>query len=453
MDLGISDRDIVRLGNTRKATARTKLLSLQEDSLKKKPTRFQYVLLQMARKVVTTKAKLLQLRFNRLQKIRFSKAEILGHLEFCSRKLPYFEAFEVPQQDGDMVQVGKKGRRVDKFYLFDQWLSGRDAGIFNETHGKRFPDIWKMEFKERQVECDQWKLDILAAVSNQVREAGEEYNKALLQIRAVYLERDLEKIRNKRIIACTTTAAAKYVKEVQSVSPGVVLVEEAGEILESHILTAIGPRTKQLILIGDHKQLRPKVNDYKLTVEKGEGYDLNKSLFERLILKGVPHEVLFQQHRMRPELSTIIKELTYPDLCDAPSTEGRPDLRGCNDNLIFIDHRVPEVETNEGMEWRDAFSPSSKKNLFECEMTLKCIRYLGQQGYRTDEIVVLTPYLGQLRLLMDHLSQSSDPVLNDLDSYDLVRAGLMPEASATHNKPKIRLSTIGKECFAYDFPV
>ena len=38
-----------------------------------------------------------------------------------------------------------------------------------------------------------------------------------------------------------------------AVSPDVVLVEEAGEILESHILTALTPKTKQLILIGDHK--------------------------------------------------------------------------------------------------------------------------------------------------------------------------------------------------------
>jgi hypothetical protein len=82
--------------------------------------------------------------------------------------------------------------------------------------------------------------------------------------------------------------------------------------------------------------------------------------------------------------------------------------------------------------------------MFEGKMTLKCVRYLGQQGYRTDNIVVLTPYLGQLRLLLDELGNDNDPVLNDLDSYDLVRAGLMPAASASLKKPRIRISTIGK---------
>jgi superfamily I DNA and/or RNA helicase len=40
---------------------------------------------------------------------------------------------------------------------------------------------------------------------------------------------------------------------------GIVLVEEAGELLEAHVLTSLSPSTKHLILIGDHKQLRPKV--------------------------------------------------------------------------------------------------------------------------------------------------------------------------------------------------
>lgn len=77
-------------------------------------------------------------------------------------------------------------------------------------------------------------------------------------------------------------------------------------------------------------------------------------------------------------------------------------------------------------------------------MMLKCIRYLGQQDYKTYHIVVLTPYLGQLRLLMDEIGKANDPILNDLDSHDLVRAGLMPAETAKVGKPRIRILTIGK---------
>ena len=43
-----------------------------------------------------------------------------------------------------------------------------------------------------------------------------------------------------------------------------VLVEEAAEIVEPHVIAALPPTAKQLIMIGDHQQLRPKVNSYSL---------------------------------------------------------------------------------------------------------------------------------------------------------------------------------------------
>jgi hypothetical protein len=78
-------------------------------------------------------------------------------------------------------------------------------------------------------------------------------------------------------------------------------------------------------------------------------------------------------------------------------------------------------------------------------MVLKIVRYLGQQGYGTDKLVILTPYLGQLRAIMDALKEIEDSgaVLSDLDSRDLVRAGLMSESDAKSAKKKIRLATIG----------
>jgi superfamily I DNA and/or RNA helicase len=235
-----------------------------------------------------------------------------------------------------------------------------------------------------------------------------------------------------------------YTEDIRKASPGIILVEEAGEILESHILTAMTPATKQLILIGDHKQLRPKVSNYALTVEKGDGYDLNVSLFERLVLSGVPHTTLNKQHRMRPEISSLVRSLTYPELEDAEKTQGRPALRGFQDNVIFVSHAHPELNADRIADRRDGGANSSKENLYEAEMVLKCVRYLGQQGYGTENIVVLTPYLGQLYLLLNTLSKDNDPFLNDLDSYELVRAGLITPAGAQISKRSLRVSTIGK---------
>lgn len=127
------------------------------------------------------------------------------------------------------------------------------------------------------------------------------------------------------------------------------------------------------------RQLRPKVNDYRLTVEKGEGYDLNMSLFERLVLKGYPHTTLLEQHRMRPEISTLIRELTYPDLVDAPNTQNRLPLRGLQDVIVFVNHTHLEDELDV-QDRQDLTATSSKENIYEIEMVLKIVRYLAQQG-------------------------------------------------------------------------
>ena len=189
------------------------------------------------------------------------------------------------------------------------------------------------------------------------------------------------------------------------------------------------------------RQLRPKVNSYPLQVESEQGYDLNRSLFERLVLKGFPHATLTQQHRMRPEISALVRELTYTELTDAASTNDRDDIRGVQDNVIFVNHFYPE---NNQTRLSDHDSPTSKENSYEVSMVLKIVRYLAQQGYGTDHIVILTPYLGQLYKLREALMIYNDPVLNDLDSHDLVRAGLLSPNDAEACKQKIRLATIGE---------
>ena len=195
------------------------------------------------------------------------------------------------------------------------------------------------------------------------------------------------------------------------------------------------------------RQLRPKVNNYQLTVEKGEGFDLNRSLFERLVLKGYPHDTLSTQHRMRPEISAFVRELTYPELIDAPSTHLRSDISGLQSNIIFVDHTHPEDDDSLIGDRADGSTKASKQNTYEVQMVLKVVRYLGQQGYNSENIVVLTPYLGQLHRLRDALKHDNDPILNDMDSLDLARAGLSPFApsDAKAKKGRIHLATIGEQ--------
>lgn len=113
------------------------------------------------------------------------------------------------------------------------------------------------------------------------------------------------------IIAMTTTGRSKYSNLLKNVKMPIVIVEEAAEVFEAHIVTSISEHTKHLILIGDHEQLRPNPAVYDLSLH----FNLSMSMFERLIKNKVPHATLNIQRRMRPEISKIMNFI-YPTLQD-----------------------------------------------------------------------------------------------------------------------------------------
>ena len=436
---GIPASSIVRLGS--KSNANTRALTIKEQPNNYKMTKQTWTMIKDQEIEAESYHDALVTMMASFASTRLSEQVLLDFLEF-SDDSEYFDAFVVPNNEDGMTVMGKKNKRVDKYYLLKRWVGGKDAGVFANHAMQAYPHVWNVPPQTRIILHAQWNKMILEERVTKISTLADKYNKCRAQIDRLFRKRHFHVLSQKRIIGCTTTAAAMYTEEIRKASPGIVLVEEAGEILESHILTALTPTTKQLILIGDHKQLRPKVNNYALTVEKGDGYDLNVSLFERLVLSGVPHTTLSKQHRMRPEISSLVRTLTYPELEDAEKTQGRPNLRGFQSNVVFMSHSRPELNAVKIADRRDGGANSSKENLYEAEMVLKCVRYLGQQGYGTEDIVILTPYLGQLYLLVNTLSKENDPILNDLDSHELIQAGLITPASANISKRKLRISTI-----------
>lgn len=93
------------------------------------------------------------------------------------------------------------------------------------------------------------------------------------------------------------------------------VVEEAAEVLEAHIITSLSSCSEHLILIGDHQQLKPSPAVYELAIK----YKLEVSLFERLIRNNIAYYQLKKQHRMRPEISSLLVPHIYKELEDHPS--------------------------------------------------------------------------------------------------------------------------------------
>ncbi|KAJ7593987.1 hypothetical protein C8J56DRAFT_1043774 [Mycena floridula] len=143
------------------------------------------------------------------------------------------------------------------------------------------------------------------------------------------------------IVGCTTNGAAKLTSLLKGVSPRVMLVEEAGQVLEAHILGSLVPSVEHLILIGDPLQLRPTLNNYSLSMDNRDGgqlYKFDMSLMERLSQGGLAMSQINVQRRMRPVISDLIRKTLYPGLQDHPLVTEYPDVRGFTKNMFFISH-------------------------------------------------------------------------------------------------------------------
>ncbi|VDK44724.1 unnamed protein product [Anisakis simplex] len=210
------------------------------------------------------------------------------------------------------------------------------------------------------------------------------------------------------IIGATTTGAAKNRSLLQRIGCPIVIVEEAAEVLEAHILSSIVESCKHAILIGDHQQLRPNPAVHVLAKQ----YKLEISMFERLIKNNYPCSTLLYQHRMAPCISDTLMPHFYPLLENADVVKEYPDVKGCATNIFMFCHRQPETPI-----------PSlSHRNEFEGDFAFALFNYLLQQGYSPNQITILCTYAAQtgyVKSLLDkRLQLAGDyPRVDNVDAY------------------------------------
>ena len=250
----------------------------------------------------------------------------------------------------------------------------------------KYTFIHHLSFENRWKLYHYWRLQYLKCLCKACEERNSTYNKLCVNQDRARKNADRFVMETASIIGMTTTGAAKYQHILHRVKPRIVIVEEAAEVLESHIVSALNAGTQHLILIGDHKQLRPKPNEHELAKK----YNLDISLFERLVRNGFPHATLECQHRMRPEIAALIKPHIYATLSNHKSVEAFPDIRGVSTNLFFINHDSTEKEDENLM---------SHSNAHEARYLVALCRYLLQQRYDPHQITILVTYTGQLLVM------------------------------------------------------
>ncbi|KAF2229709.1 P-loop containing nucleoside triphosphate hydrolase protein [Viridothelium virens] len=316
----------------------------------------------------------------------------------------------------------------------DDWLHarhpkttdlGESAGVTRPLAELLTADVHDMSMTERDILYRYWTSGIVDDLRDQLTTSLLDYRVTSKEHEHVQDDLKLRCLKQAKIIGLTTTGLAKNVSLFRRLRSKVLICEEADEVLEAHLFTALLPSIEQAIFIGDPQQLRPQIQNYELSREnyEGEKYSLDLSLFERLIQPqeswpGLPYSVLQTQRRMHPGISHLIRETLYPQLEDAETVVDYPEVPGIRKRLYWLDHS--HLESGE-----DEKSTSSHSNDFEVEMVTALVSHLTRQSvYQPNDIAVLTPYLGQLHKLRQSLMCRCEIVVNDRDAQDLDAPGL-----------------------------
>ncbi|KAK3935981.1 hypothetical protein QBC46DRAFT_420645 [Diplogelasinospora grovesii] len=307
----------------------------------------------------------------------------------------------------------------------EAWLQ---RGSSSETTCRPLEDLervglWDMTQHERRRLHRHWLESIGNRITTQLLCLHREFAKEKELRDRANRELDLRCLHEADIVGVTTTGLASNLDLLRKLRCKVLLCEEAGEVLEAHILTALLPSVEHAILIGDHMQLRPQIQNYELqsTNPRGEQYSLDMSLFERLVRPPhtedirLPYSVLETQRRMHPSISELVRSTLYPALRDSEHVNDYPEVKGLRRRLFWLHHEQPEA----GAASQDPLA-TSHSNPWEIEMTAALVSHLVRQGeYSNGDIAVITPYLGQLHKLRRRMESVFEICLNDRDLADL----------------------------------
>ncbi|KAK7498029.1 hypothetical protein BaRGS_00010617, partial [Batillaria attramentaria] len=276
-----------------------------------------------------------------------------------------------------------------------------------EREARTIRDLWDptLSMKDRVRLYLFWVQKHRPVLSEQLQRAKDAYEEESRHLQDLKSKLDIEILSRARVIGMTTTRAARYRQVLDKIRCPIVIIEEAAEVLEAHVVTTLHESCQHLILIGDHQQLRPSPTVYELC----RHYQLDLSLFERLVNNKLPHSTLAVQHRMRPEVARLVRHI-YPHLEDHVTTLDRPHIRGVKQDVFLFHHEVTELTHHD---------TDSKYNEHEAEMVMKLCRYLLLQDYAPHSITVLAAYTGQI-LRLKNIMQEKDfrgVLVTSVDNY------------------------------------
>ncbi|MEB3340510.1 AAA domain-containing protein [Okeania sp.] len=226
-------------------------------------------------------------------------------------------------------------------------------------------------------------------------------------------------------ITCVQAASRNFAEEFNSFD--VVIIDEVSKCTPPEILIP-ALKGKKLVLVGDHRQLPPMLNDNtieeiaeEMKISKEELDFLEESLFKTHFetAKEEIKQMLTIQYRMHPNIMGAINQfyqhrlecgLIRPDKKRSHNLEGK--IIQENQHLIWV--KMPQSENF--MEQKEGTSPFNKKEVDAIEKICgemeKSWSVKVAEGLPRKELGIITFYNAQLRLIESRINPENFPSLH-----------------------------------------
>ena len=280
-----------------------------------------------------------------------------------------------------------------------------------------------------------WKTSMAA-----LRQKSRELSWAFAEAEKEHIHTSAKQLKKEtKVVGMTTDGAAIHQELLHLLQPTIVIIEEAAEILEPQVLAVLSPSVQHLIMIGDHKQLRPPVETHELRMKN----KFDVSMLERLINNSHPHVYLTHQGRMLSNFVPLLEPI-YDNLQTNSSAVKKNKPTVClTKPMFFWSHKDPEEQHG-----------TSYVNKVEGRMIVNTVLWctLQSKDYRIhpSKITIIAMYGAQVQyirdLLKDFQDRNSDLVGRLMDSGKTVkrRRGQRVKQENEIRGPFIKVCTVDR---------
>lgn len=223
------------------------------------------------------------------------------------------------------------------------------------------------------------------------------------------LSQNMRFINDANILFSTVATAGN--RCIRSQEFDVVIIDEATQLVESHVAIVMKPSLRCLVLAGDDKQLPPTILSQHAVCA---GY--SRSLFERLIQRGYPFKLLDIQYRMHPSISEWPSFAFYDGLLkNGDNVMDKPYSKPWHDKIppfSLFDVKGIEEQTAEG----------SWINEVEGKIVKQMLLMVNRIVLEPCVVGIISPYSGQIKELKELEVSKSSPgncrvVVKSIDGF------------------------------------